>query len=82
MFKSKKSNPPSAGEDTARDQGKRQVGAARRTWDQLTESEILESDGRIQKLASLVEGRYGVTLTEAENQVMRFLDKQATNAST
>jgi hypothetical protein len=68
------SQPPTPGEDA--DPWRKKVAAALTTWDRLTESEIRQTGGRIQKLADLVQKRYDVPLVEAENQVMRFFDKQ------
>lgn len=53
---------------------KKHVGSAKIAWGELTEDEILKSEGRAQKLTGLVEERYAVGRDEAEKQVNKFLD--------
>ncbi|MBX9755987.1 MAG: CsbD family protein [Pseudomonadaceae bacterium] len=64
---------PSA--DELKGKWKQQVGAAKIAWGKLTEDELLESQGHIEKLAGLVQERYAVTRDEADKQVKSFLDK-------
>jgi hypothetical protein len=71
------SQPPQASPGEDADPWRRKVAAALVAWDKVTESEIRQTGGRIQKLADLVQKHYDVTLVEAENQVMRFFDKHA-----
>lgn len=54
---------------------KQQVGKAKIVWGKLTDDEILQSEGQVQKLAGLVQERYAVTRDEAEKQVKAFFDK-------
>lgn len=54
---------------------KQQVGAARITWGKLTDDELLQTQGHIQKLAGLVQERYAVSRDEAETQIRRFFEK-------
>lgn len=54
---------------------KQYVGSARVAWGKLTEDELLESEGHIEKLAGLVQERYAITRDEAEKQVKSFIDK-------
>lgn len=56
-------------------QWKQQVSAVRLAWDKLTEEEILQSEGRAEQLASLIEERYALTRDQADKQVSRFFDK-------
>ena len=64
---------PSA--DELKGKWKQQVGAAKIAWGKLTEDELLESQGQLEKLAGLVQERYAVTRDEADQQVKSFLDK-------
>lgn len=54
---------------------KQQVGAAKIAWGKLTEDELLQSEGRAQRLAGLVQERYAITRDEADKQVKGFFDK-------
>ena len=53
---------------------KQHVGSARIAWGELTEDELLKSEGHIQKLTGLVQERYAITRDEAEKQVNNFID--------
>ncbi len=61
--------------DELKGQWKQQVGAAKVAWGKLTEDELLQSEGHAEKLAGLVQERYGIVRGEAEEQVKAFLDK-------
>ncbi|MDP3848686.1 MAG: CsbD family protein [Pseudomonas sp.] len=61
--------------DELKGKWKQHVGAAKIAWGKLTEDELLESQGQLEKLAGLVQERYAVTRDEADQQVKRFLDK-------
>lgn len=50
------------------------IGQAKVTWGKLTDDEILKSEGKMQKLAGLVEQRYAITREKADAQVKKFLD--------
>ncbi|TKD38745.1 CsbD family protein [Azotobacter chroococcum] len=54
---------------------KQQVGAAKLAWGKLTEDELLQAEGREEKLAGLIQERYAITRDEAEKQVKDFLGK-------
>jgi uncharacterized protein YjbJ (UPF0337 family) len=60
-------------------QGKwqQQVGSAKVIWGKLTDDEILKTEGQIQRLAGLVQERYGITRDAADAQVKEFFGKQA-----
>jgi len=62
--------------DELKGQWKQQLGAAKVAWGKLTEDELLQSEGHAEKLAGLVQERYGVVRGEAEAQVKAFLDKK------
>ena len=52
-----------------------QIGAARIAWGKLTDDELLKLEGNEQKLAGLVQQRYGVTREDARKQVRTFFEK-------
>lgn len=54
---------------------KQRVGAAKVQWGKLTDDELLQTEGHIQKLAGLVQERYAVTRDEAEVQIKGFFEK-------
>lgn len=64
---------PSA--DELKGKWKQHVGAAKIAWGKLTEDELLESHGQLEKLAGLVQERYAVTRDAADQQVKSFLAK-------
>ncbi|AJE20102.1 CsbD family protein [Azotobacter chroococcum] len=64
---------PSA--DELKGKWKQQVGAAKLAWGKLTEDELLQAEGREEKLAGLIQERYAITRDEAEKQVKDFLGK-------
>ncbi|ULQ48016.1 CsbD family protein [Flagellatimonas centrodinii] len=67
---------PSA--DEIKGHWKQQMGAAKVAWGKLTDDELLQSEGHVQKLAGLVQERYAVSRDEAEKQVKQFLEKNGT----
>lgn len=54
---------------------KQQVGAAKMAWGKLTEDELLQIEGRRQKLTGLIQQRYAITRDEARRQVSNFFEK-------
>lgn len=52
---------------------KQQLGAAKVVWGRLTDDEILQTEGNLEKLSGLVQERYAVNRNEADQQVRRFL---------
>lgn len=54
---------------------KQQIGAAKIAWGKLTEDDLLQVQGRRDKLAGLVQERYGVARSEADRQVTEFFAK-------
>ena len=61
--------------DELKGKWKRQMGAAKIAWGELTEDELLKSEGQQQKLAGLVQERYAVTRDEADKQIKAFFAK-------
>jgi len=61
--------------DMNNSQWKQQIGAIMTTWDKLSEEEILSTEGREQKLTSLIQERYAITRGFANQQVKKFLEK-------
>lgn len=64
---------PSA--DELKGKWKQQVGAAKLAWGKLTEDELLQAEGRRDKLVGLIQERYAITREEAEKQVEDFIEK-------
>lgn len=62
--------------DQIKGEWKQQVGAAKVAWGKLTDDELLQTEGHAEKLAGLVQERYGVVRSDAEAQVKTFLDKK------
>jgi len=62
--------------DQIKGEWKQQVGAAKVAWGKLTDDELLQTEGHAEKLAGLVQERYGIVRAEAEAQVKTFLDKK------
>jgi uncharacterized protein YjbJ (UPF0337 family) len=60
--------------DEIKGKWKQQLGAAKIAWGKLTEDELLQVQGRQERLAGLVQERYGVTRSDAEQQVKHFFD--------
>ncbi|QRY79349.1 CsbD family protein [Pseudomonas sp. PDNC002] len=50
------------------------IGAAKLVWGELTEDELLRSEGRSECLAGLLEERYAISCEAADAQVRRFLE--------
>lgn len=54
---------------------KQHAGSAKILWGKLTDDEILKTEGRAEKLAGIVQERYGVTKEAAQKQVADFMAK-------
>ena len=61
--------------DEVKGKWKQHVGAAKIAWGNLTEDELLKSEGHEQKLAGIVQERYAITRDEADKQVKSFFSK-------
>jgi uncharacterized protein YjbJ (UPF0337 family) len=62
--------------DEIKGKWKQQVGAAKVAWGKLTDDELLQVQGRQEKLVGLVQERYGITRSEADTQVKQFFHGQ------
>ena len=62
-------------EDIIKSKWRELVGNARIVWDELTVAELIGSEGDAQKLANLVQERYGMTHEEAEKQVLSLFER-------
>ena len=62
--------------DQVKGEWKQQVGAAKVAWGKLTDDVLLQTKGHAEKLAGLVQERYGVVRADADAQVKAFLDKK------
>jgi uncharacterized protein YjbJ (UPF0337 family) len=58
--------------DELKGKWQQQVGAAKVAWGELTDDELLKSEGHEQKLAGLVQERYAITRDAADLQVKKF----------
>jgi hypothetical protein len=56
---------------------KRQLPAAKMTWDKLIDDELVGSRGRRCELSDLLHSKYSMTRAEADMQVRRFLQQHA-----
>lgn len=74
MSKPQQPSTPSA--DDLKGKWKQRVGAARLTWDRLTEDELHKTEGHIERLVALVQQRYALAREEAEMQINRFFGTQ------
>ena len=63
---------PLAGRDRTKARWKQSLGAAKLAWGKLTDDELLQIEGRADKLAGLVQERYVITRDAAVQQVKRF----------
>jgi uncharacterized protein YjbJ (UPF0337 family) len=61
--------------DAMKGQWKQRLGAAKLTWGKLTDDDLLQLEGRGEKLAGLAQERYARTLETAARQVKIFYDK-------
>ena len=64
---------PSA--DELKGKWKQQVGAAKVAWGKLTDDELLQTEGHLEKLSGLVQERYAIESAEAARQVKEFFAK-------
>lgn len=62
--------------DEMKSKWKQQVGKAKMKWGKLTEDELLEAEGREEKLTGLIQERYAVTRDEARKQVKDFFNRK------
>lgn len=62
--------------DEMKGKWKQQVGKAKMTWGKLTEDELLEAEGREEKLTGMIQERYAITRDEAKKQVKEFFNSK------
>lgn len=55
---------------------RRQVSAARIAWRQLTEEELLASEGKANNLINLLQERYALSQDEAAHKVTNFMARR------
>ena len=60
--------------DTLEGQWKQIKGKAKAKWGELTDDEITQVQGNSQRLAGLIQERYGRTKEEAERDARQFFD--------
>ncbi len=58
-----------------RSKWKQHVASAKLLWAKLTDTEILQSEGRADRLSGLIVERYAVSQQEADSQVKQFIDE-------
>lgn len=61
--------------DTLEGQWKQLAGKAKATWGDLTDDELTKVEGNAERLAGLVQERYGRSREEAEREVKAFFDE-------
>jgi len=59
--------------DTLKGQWKQVKGRAKETWGKLTDDDLLRVEGNAERLAGIVQERYGITKDEAGKQIDQFL---------
>ncbi|RZF29524.1 CsbD family protein [Paraburkholderia sp. UYCP14C] len=60
--------------DIAEGKWRQMVGKAKAAWGELTDDQLIKAEGRADKLAGLIQERYGKTREQAELEVRRFFD--------
>ena len=60
--------------DTLEGQWKQLAGKAKVAWGELTDDELAKVEGSAERLAGLVQEKYGRTREEAEREVKEFFD--------
>jgi uncharacterized protein YjbJ (UPF0337 family) len=60
------------GSDVFKGKWKQHTGAAKITWGELTDDEIMKSEGHQEKLCGIIQERYGITRDEANRQYDEF----------
>ncbi|CAG9198979.1 putative stress response protein [Paraburkholderia tropica] len=60
--------------DIAEGKWKQLIGKAKAAWGELTDDELAKAEGRADRLAGLIQERYGKTRDEAELEVRRWFD--------
>ena len=60
--------------DTLEGQWKQLSGKAKSVWGELTDDDLAKVEGNAERLAGLVQEKYGRTREEAEREVKEFFD--------
>lgn len=61
-------------EDIAQGKWKQLMGKAKAAWGELTDDDLTKAEGHADKLAGLIQEKYGKTQEEAVQEVRRFFD--------
>jgi len=54
---------------------KQMAGKAKTAWGELTDDELTRTEGNAERLAGLIQERYGKTKEQAEKEVRDFFDR-------
>lgn len=73
MSKQQQQSMPSI--DEVKGLWKQRVGDAKVQWGKLTDDELLQTEGHMQKLAGLVQERYAISRDEADKQIKGFFER-------
>jgi uncharacterized protein YjbJ (UPF0337 family) len=61
-------------EDILKGQWKQTKGQVKSWWGRLTDDDVIRIEGSSEKLAGLLQERYGYSKQEAQNQIAEFLE--------
>ncbi|HUG57489.1 MAG TPA: CsbD family protein [Candidimonas sp.] len=61
--------------DTLEGQWKQLAGKAKAAWGDLTDDDLAKVNGNAERLAGLIQEKYGRTREEADREVKAFFDK-------
>ncbi len=61
--------------DVAEGKWKQWTGEAKKQWGKLTDDEVKQAEGNAEKLAGVIQERYGRTREEAEREVREWRDR-------
>lgn len=62
--------------DQIKGKWKQWVGAAKAQWGELTDDEITQAEGNVERLAGLIQERYGYSKQRAQDEIDRFFLRQ------
>jgi uncharacterized protein YjbJ (UPF0337 family) len=66
--------------DTIKGNWKQMTGSLKAQWGDLTDDDLQQIDGEREKLAGLIQERYGMAKDEAESEIDAFIAKQKSAA--
>ncbi len=52
-------------------------GRIKEEWGDLTDDELLEAQGEVERLSGVIQEKYGITKDEAEKRVDSFVEKHS-----